>query len=183
MLRMIRRLALVALLAIGAGILFFAATTREESVLAVLYENLFGPPDLGPANFDRIVRRRSPNDALACPADLCGAAKTDLVPPVYAVDEVTLRTRVTERVLALPRAVPVYRDARPGLPTQDRYVIRTRLMSFPDTLDIRFVPLGESRSTMALYSRSQIGWSDRGVNLERLRSVMDPAGLGLPTEP
>ena len=52
---------------------------------------------------------------------------------------------------------------------QDRYLQRSRLMSFPDTIDVRFIAIDNDRSTLAIYSRSQIGRSDFGVNLERIR--------------
>ncbi|MFI5106736.1 MAG: hypothetical protein ACHP79_17570, partial [Terriglobales bacterium] len=45
---------------------------------------LFGPPDLGAISFETLKRRSTPNDALACPPDVC-SAKSDLLPPVFAV--------------------------------------------------------------------------------------------------
>ena len=58
---------------------------------------------------------------------------------------------------------------QPGLPTQDRYVQRSATMSFPDTINVRFIALSDSTSTLAIYSRSQLGHSDIGVNLARIR--------------
>ena len=53
-------------------------------------------------------------------------------------------------------------------PLRLRYVQRTRLMRFPDTIRIQFYPLEDgAASTLALYSQSQIGTSDFGVNLQR----------------
>jgi uncharacterized protein (DUF1499 family) len=179
MLKAIRWVALAGLLAAAAGFLTYALTTREESVLAVIYETLFGPPDLGPVDFERLVRRRRPNDALACPEGLCPGAEPDLLPPVYAASEEALRAAVTAHALAQPGTVPVYRDDRPGLPVQDRYVVRSARMQFPDTVDIRFIPLTETTSTLAIYSRSQLGIRDFGVNIARVRRLVDPAALGL----
>src|SRR5271166_298012 len=45
---------------------------------------LFGPPDLGPVNFETLKRRTSPNDSLACPQNIC-IAKSDLASPIFAV--------------------------------------------------------------------------------------------------
>lgn len=180
MLKAVRRFALAGLIMAVVAFAGFALTTREESVLAVIYETLFGPPDLGPADFDRLVRRRRPNDALACPTGFCPGAEPDLAPPVYAVGEEHLRERMTAHVLAQPGAVPVYRDDRPGLPVQDRYVFRSARMQFPDTVDIRFIPLTERSATVAIYSRSQLGIRDFGVNMARVRLLIDPATLGLP---
>jgi len=49
-----------------------------------------------------------------------------------------------------------------------RYVQRTKIMRFPDTVNVRFIDLGDGRSTIALYSRSQLGESDFGVNRARI---------------
>ena len=42
-------------------------------------------------------------------------------------------------------------------------------MKFPDTVRIEFIPVDAERSTLAIYSQSQIGHSDMGVNLERVK--------------
>jgi uncharacterized protein (DUF1499 family) len=178
MLRLIRRTAWLLLLAAAMAFAGFAATTREESLLAVIYETVFGPPDLGPVTFETLVRRRRPNDALACPAGFCDKAEPDHAPPVYAVSEEELRSMLTAAILREPGIMPVYRHEQPGLPTQDRYVVRSARMSFPDTIDIRFVPLTETTCTLAIYSRSQIGIRDFGVNAARVRRWTDPAFIG-----
>jgi uncharacterized protein (DUF1499 family) len=175
MLRMIRLAASAAILACLALFAVAALTSREESMLAAAYELVFGSPDLGPVDFETLRRGSRPNTALACPPGFCRDAKVDIDPGVFPVPEEELRRRFTEFALSQPRVVPVYRHAQPGLPTQDRYVQRTALMSFPDTIDVRFIPLTESTSTLAVYSRSQIGYSDMGVNLARLRLWINSA--------
>ena len=72
--------ALLGLLLVSTAVLLL--TSREESVLALLWETTVGSPDLGPVDFETLQRRSSPNDALACPAGLC-AAKADFDPGVY----------------------------------------------------------------------------------------------------
>ncbi len=49
-----------------------------------------------------------------------------------------------------------------------RYVQRTALLGFPDTIVVRFVAVGAERSSIALYSRSKFGYSDLGANKARL---------------
>jgi len=61
---------------------------------------LFGSPDLGPVDFTRLVRRTTPNDALACPAGLCGEARPDIVTPVYDVPHHVLRARLDALIAA-----------------------------------------------------------------------------------
>jgi uncharacterized protein (DUF1499 family) len=175
MLRYIRMVALSLLLALAVLVGWYATTTQEESLLAVLYETVFGSPDLGPVDFETFQRGARPNTALACPPDFCRNAKADFDPGVFQVSDDVLRERFTSFALGQPRVVPVYRHAQPGLPTQDRYVQRSERLAFPDTIDIRFIALTDTTSTLAIYSRSQIGYSDMGVNLARIRSWTEGA--------
>jgi uncharacterized protein (DUF1499 family) len=170
MLRIIRRSAIAALLLCFAVLATALVMSKEEFLLAAFYEMVFGPPDLGAIDFETLVRSGKPNTALACPVDFCRNARADFDPGVYAVSDEVLRDAFTRHALAQPGVIPVYRHAQPGLPTQDRYVQRTALMQFPDTIDVRFVALSSNTSTLAVYSRSQIGHSDLGVNLKRIKA-------------
>jgi hypothetical protein len=69
------------------------------------------------------------------------------------------RALMTERQLTLV-------DIDDRIP-QDRYVQRSERLRFPDTIVVRYVarPGG---STVAIYSRSQLGWKDLGVNHSRV---------------
>ncbi len=86
-----------------------------------------------------------------------------------------LRRRFAAVALADERVVPLYRSDTPGRPVQDRYLQRSRLMSYPDTIDVRFIALDNDTATLAIYSRSQLGRSDFGVNLARIRRWVDAA--------
>jgi len=50
----------------------------------------------------------------------------------------------------------------------ERYVQRSALLGFSDTVVLRYIEQPEGRSTLAMYSRSQLGRSDLGVNKARL---------------
>jgi uncharacterized protein (DUF1499 family) len=173
MLRIIRLTSFAILALISAVFVHAAMTSREESLLARFYELAFGSPDLGPVDFETFTRSSRPNTALACQPGFCRNATADFDPGVFPVSEEELRRRFTAVALRDPRVIPVYRHAAPGLPTQDRYVQRSERMSFPDTIDVRFIPLTESTSTLAVYSRSQLGYRDFGVNLARVRRWVD----------
>lgn len=159
-----------------AGVLVVAAVAASlvlrDRPLGIerVWAALFGPPDLGPVDFTRLVRRTSPNDALACPAGLCGEARVDIVTPVYALPHHELAERLRALVLADPNA---RRMAEAGGGRGDRYVVRTPLMRYPDTVDVLVLPAEGGRSTVALYSRSQIGHGDLGANLARIRRWLD----------
>jgi uncharacterized protein (DUF1499 family) len=148
----------------GAVALLLGAVGWGAGGLERIYAAVFGPPDLGPVNFATLTRRRTPNDALACPEGFCGAAAVDLPSPAFPVPPERLRVIVADVAAAEPGVEQVGRD---GL--DDRYVVRTRLMRFPDTVNVRIIDLTGGRSTLALYSRSQIGASDLGANKARIR--------------
>ena len=130
---------------------------------------LFGPADLGPVIFETLKRRTSPNDALACPQNIC-AARSDVVSPVFAVSAPELE-RAFAKVIASEPSVEQVASDDGGL-TQ-RYVQRTKILRFPDTISVRFIDLGDGRSTIALYSRSQLGEGDFGVNRARIERWLE----------
>jgi uncharacterized protein (DUF1499 family) len=126
--------------------------------------SLFGPPDLGPITFETLERRTTPNDALACPPHFCKAT-SDLAPPLFAVDVNELRTAMAKVIASEPRIALVHTDSAT---LTERYVQRSRLSGFPDTVVVRYIEQSQGRSTLAMYSRSQLGRSDLGVNKARL---------------
>jgi uncharacterized protein (DUF1499 family) len=126
----------------------------------------FGSPDLGAVDFHRLIRRTTPNDALVCAPGLCGQAKPDLTAPVFPMTAHDLRQRIRAVALAEPGGIQVA-EAASGM--GDRYVVRTPLMRYPDTVDVLVLPQPDGKSTVMMYSRSQIGRSDLGANLARLR--------------
>jgi len=148
-----------------------------ENGMARIWRSLFGPPDLGPVDFATLERRSTPNDCLVCPRDLCSRAAPDIEPPVYPLAAERLRAIAREAILAEPDVTQVQSDG-----PQDRYVVRTRLLRFPDTVDVKVVALAEDRSTLALYSRSQIGRSDFGTNQRRLRRWVDRVSRSVAAE-
>jgi uncharacterized protein (DUF1499 family) len=125
---------------------------------------LFGPADLGPVTFETLQRRATPNDALACPPRLC-QAKADVTSPAFSVTANDLRLAFARAITDEPRLVRL--DSNDAALTE-RYVQRSRLMRYPDTIVVRFIDLPDGRSTIALYSRSQLGKGDMGVNLARI---------------
>lgn len=153
--KLILLIGVLALIAAGA----FLVVGRERVWEA------FGPADLGDADFATLQRRTSPNDALACPDGVC-TAKAEIVPRVFAVDAAALRAAFARALANEPHLTRVAADEAK---LTERYVQRTPLMRYPDTIVVRFLPLGQGRSTLALYSRSKLGHSDLGANKARLQ--------------
>lgn len=134
---------------------------REES-----WEALFGSPDLGPVEFATLHKTSRPNQALLCPVDVCKAETPDIIPPIYDVPVDKLRDAFRQIIDQEAHVKQVAADADRRT---ERYVIRTNLMRFPDTVRVKFIDLGNDTSTLAIYSQAQIGYSDRGVNKARVQ--------------
>src|SRR6476646_11488095 len=87
--------------AIAASVILIVGPERVWS--------FFGPPDLGPVAFETLERRTTPNDALVCPPHLC-KARSDLVPPLFAVDASGLRAAMAKMIASEPRIALVHTD-------------------------------------------------------------------------
>jgi uncharacterized protein (DUF1499 family) len=155
-----------------ACVLIIAVILAVLGIIVVLYgrekswEALFGSPDLGPVTFATLIHTSRPNQALLCPPDLCKEAQLDMIPPVYAVSVDDLHRAFRRIIAAEPRSERVDENT---LARTERYVIRTKLMRFPDTIRVQFVDLGSNTSTLAIHSQAQIGYSDYGVNRARIQ--------------
>jgi len=127
-----------------------------------------GEPDLGPVVFETLQRRTSPNDALACPPGFCKAL-IDIASPVCGLPARDLRAAFAKVIATEPRVAKV--DSNDATLT-DRYIFRSPTMGYPDTVVVRFIDQPDGRSTLAMYSRSQLGQSDLGANKARITRLL-----------
>lgn len=132
---------------------------REQSL-----EMIFGPIERSAVDFATIDTTGRENAYLVCPPDLCGQ-DPDRASPVFPFPPTDLRNIWFSMIGAEPRTdwVASNEDIQ-----QYDFVQRTRLMRFPDTITVRFLPLNGGRSTLAIFSRSHYGQKDFGVNKERI---------------
>ena len=151
---------------IGIGLMLLAAAVVLVFVLMGPERvwRLFGEPDLGPVSFEQLERRASPNDALACPEDVC-KAPADIEAMLYPVTARDLRITFAKVIASEPRVTTIDADATT---LTDRYIQRTGRLGFPDTIVVQFFDRPDGRSTLAIYSRSQLGESDLGANKARI---------------
>ncbi len=147
-----RKVALIALVLLAMAFLM-----REQ-----VWEVIGGPPDQGPIDFATLSPPETPNRFLVCPKTLC--AKADAEAPVFALPAEALR----DALHAALTAEPDLSDPIPESGLSERYVQRTLIMRFPDTIAVRYIPVTDKTSTLAVYSRSLLGKDDRGVNRERV---------------
>ena len=124
----------------------------------------FGTADLGAVDFSTLQRRDTPNDALACTPEFC-AATADIAAPVFLRPPGEVFRAVEAALAGEPRLDRVAAEEGQGML---RYVQRSRILGFPDTIDVKVVPVAEGGSAVLLYSRSKLGRSDMGVNRARI---------------
>lgn len=149
-------LAAVILLGLGAGGAYLVGLERVWA--------LFGPADQGPIAFETLTRRSHPTDALAAPPGF-GAAPADVPSPTYPLPPQRLSAVLLK---ALEQESDLARVDDGSDPSHLRFVQRSRVMRFPDTVDVRILPAEGGAASLAIYSRSQLGRWDFGVNRARV---------------
>jgi len=144
----------------------YAAVNGKPRALALV----FGKVDRPPIEFETLELKPSPNQFLVCPPRLCRNAQPHLEAPVFDLSVEQLRDRWLERVQQQPRVRLLSKDS-----AREQYEFEqtTALVGFPDTITVRFLPAGEGRSTLAVYSRSHYGYSDLNVNEKRVRAWLE----------
>lgn len=115
-----------------------------------------------------VVRNGRPSEVLACPPGFC-TANADIAVPDYGVPVEQLADIVRAAVAAMPRTT-VERDDRP----RHRLVAvqRTAVLRFADTVWIEAIPRGATASSLAILSRSNVGYYDFGVNRRRVEALL-----------
>ena len=111
-----------------------------------------------------------PNQYLVAPANYCQKASPHREAPTYDVPATVLRDAWLKVVEKQPRTTQTAGD---DSALQYDFVQRSAIMRYPDTVTVRFLPLEDSRSTLAIYSRSKYGYSDLGVNKKRIDNWLD----------
>ena len=139
--------------------------TLFAALLDEIWKWTAGKADLGKVEFSSLKRPSSPNYCLVCPKEFCGSFRPNIPAPEFDLDAVALRAELNRLVLQEPNIVLVESDEDT---LEDRFVQRSNVLRFPDTITVRYLALEGNRSTLAIYSRSQIGYSDMGVNKKRL---------------
>ena len=114
----------------------------------------------------------APNYCLALPPGI-GAVKPQVESPVFAADPDRVASAWRSVVERAPRAeiVDVSDD---GLSIEA--VQRSSLIGFIDRISARAVPMPGDRASLAVYSRSAVGYWDLGVNRRRVLEWLGTLG-------
>jgi uncharacterized protein (DUF1499 family) len=135
--------------------------------------------DTALVDFATLERATTPNDALACPPGLC-SARTDFITEVVPQSAQELAAKVTATLLAEPRTELMMQDA-----DGQRFVFvqRSRLFRFPDTVNVAIMVVDDSHATLAIYSHSNYGYGDLGVNRTRVEDWLAKIGVSVRATP
>ena len=149
------------LLIIVVGIVVAVAALIWEGTTL---ESMLYVGDVPVIDFATLQRDSVPNQYLLCPKGMC-STETDGEAPVFDVPVEQLQVAWDEMLAEQPRLQLLRRDVTN---IQIDYVQRSRLLRFPDLITVRFVPIDDGHSTVAIYSRSVWGKGDMGVNRTRV---------------
>jgi len=164
---MLKRLLVAIPLLIAGAIavcLIVLTLTGPERVWTALY----GDADLGPAHFKDLVRAATPNQYLVCPEKYCPFTVPDRISKAYPVSAEILLSAFRDTVSEMD-SVRIVNDPDPDA---FRFVERTSFFQFPDTVSVDVVEGDAGSSMLAVFSRSQIGRSDLGVNKKRVEALL-----------
>ena len=113
------------------------------------------------------------NQYLVSPNNYC-SARAHMASPTYDLSVEELRERWMTMIASQPR-IETRKAGKEAM--QYEYIQRTKIMRFPDIITVRFIPLEQRRSTLAVYSRSRYGRRDFGVNKDRVRAWLEALAL------
>jgi uncharacterized protein (DUF1499 family) len=114
-------------------------------------------------DFKTLELTRKPNQFLVAPDGYCQKAKPHLESKVYEVPVETLHAAFRAVAERQPRT-EVIEKRDDGA----RLVQKSKLIGFPDYIDVQFLSMAATQSTLLIYSRSKYGRSDLGVNKKRI---------------
>jgi len=119
-------------------------------------------------DFLLLKRPTTPNSFLACPKDFYSLTSDKETPifkytlndAIYAWDQIISQLERTNEIIKLARN------------NQKTYVQRSLIMGYPDIITVQFEKISIETTGITLYSRSQYGYSDLGVNKKRVTELL-----------
>lgn len=126
---------------------------------------LFKLKPVAETDFAALARPSSPNTYLLCPQGF-STSEPDQIAPVFS--------HPAEAVMSAWKSMAHQQPQTSEHPSSSQnafqvtHVQRTPLLGYPDVITTEIIPLTDSQSTIAVYSRSQYGHSDLGANKKRV---------------
>lgn len=123
-------------------------------------------------DFETLHRPTSPNTYLLAPEGLCQNAVPDAVAP-----EIPLGTgALFSKLESLVRDTPNWQISHIDPPALSlSFIAVTRWLKFKDDVDVKVIGPSSAAgpSTLAIYSRSRVGYSDLGANKKRVLAMLE----------
>jgi hypothetical protein len=148
------------------------------SVLVVIAGALFiafGPTDflkdyvssneLKEVEFETLKLGTLEDEYLACPEDFCLEATPNIIAPRFTQTITQLRTVLLDYVDRDRTITPQSMDIAKQ---QFTFLVHDQPKPFPDVVTVRFIDLYGQYSSVAIYSRTEIGKTKKGVNEKRV---------------
>jgi uncharacterized protein (DUF1499 family) len=162
---------ILAVLALVAAGLFAKWRFPDDPINDAFFRLVFGPPDQGPFDMANPKRTGASNDALAAPRGYLKEIAPDIeTNPVHGTPEDVFK-RIETLLTVQGWHIAMVQEAAEPDGAMRRYVVRTKWLRFPDTLTVQLVK-GPDSMGIAMYSRSQIGNYDWGVNRARIEMIL-----------
>lgn len=122
-------------------------------------------------DFKTFRRPARPNNWLVAPKDFVDAALPDETSPVFDRTPCELFEAIMQMIAARRDWKIKASDPASG---RISFIAVTRLMRFKDDVDVLVLPVGghDHQSTLAIYSRSRLGFSDMGTNGKRVNALL-----------
>jgi len=140
----------------------FVAIMGRERILTLV----FGPLEISSLDFKNLILGPKPNQFLVCPAEYC-SAEPHLLSPTFPVSAEDLRHHWMTLIKTQPRIEPGHSGDKV---MQYDFIQRSSLISYPDSITVKFIAENDNSSRIAIYSRSHYGKSDFGVNESRIKN-------------
>ena len=126
-----------------------------------------GNPDKGAIELQSIERSKHPNDALLCTSPLCkSGTKVDKILPAYELSAGEIIQSIDRQIRESGSLYERFDDQSDT--TRARYVIWSKVMRYPDTMQFQAITLENGKTGLIAYGRAQVGGYDFGSNFKRL---------------
>ena len=121
-------------------------------------------------NFKTLNLSKRPNEYLILPVEFDCVAVPHSLSPIFNISSKELYS-VFYTIIIGERAIKVTYSDRNELKSE--FVQYTRLFRFPDDISVEFVEMDNNLSSIAIYSRSRIGYYDFRVNKRRVKRLIN----------
>ena len=127
-------------------------------------------------DFQTFKRPAKPNNWLVAPDGFVDAALPDASSPVFDRKQAALFEDIMQMVAARSDWRMKASDPASG---RISFIAVTKLLRFKDDIDIQVLPVAghDHQSTLVVYSRSRVGYSDLGTNAKRVNALLSALAM------